>query len=74
MSIRTDRSELKQKALENAGRIAERLRRHEQDLAQKMPDELQGGEALRTAAAAAERVARLLEASGSPGASSPPDP
>jgi hypothetical protein len=74
MSVQPERLDLARRALENAGRVAARLRRHEQDLAQKMPDEAQGGEALRSAAAAAERVARLLEASRAPTASSRPDP
>jgi hypothetical protein len=74
MGVPSDRSEFSRKALENARRVAERLRRHEQDLAQKMPDEARGGEALRTAVAAAECVARLLEASGTHGAASHPDP
>lgn len=73
MSVQPDRSELSRKALENVRRVAERLRRQEQDLAEKMPEELQGGQALRTAAEAAERVARSLEASGALGASSHPD-
>jgi hypothetical protein len=73
MGVQPDRSELACRALDNARRVAERLRRHEQDLARKMPDEAQGGEALRNAAAAAERVARLLEASWGNAASSHPD-
>jgi len=74
MSIQPDRLELVRRALDNARRIAERLRRHEKDLAHKMPGEAQGGEALCNAATAAERVARLLEASHIAAGTSKPNP
>ena len=56
------------------GAVAERLRQHERDLMQKMPGEAQGGEALRNAATVAERVARLIAASGTPAVPSQHDP
>jgi hypothetical protein len=74
MGVQPDRSELAQRAMENARRVAGRLREHQQDLARKMPGESQGGEALHNAAEAAERVARLLEASGSDATASHLDP
>lgn len=63
MSVEPDRFELAQQALRSVYRVAGRLRNHQQDLAQKMPGVAQGGEALRDAVSAAERVAQLLEAS-----------
>lgn len=74
MSAQPDRLKLAHRALENAQRVAERLGRHERDLAQKMPGEAQGGEALRSAATAAERVARLIAASRTTAVPSPSDP
>jgi hypothetical protein len=74
MSAQPDRLELACRALENAQRVAGRLRRHEQDLAQKTPGEAQGGEAMRNAATAAERLAQLFEASRSAAAPSHSDP
>jgi hypothetical protein len=68
---KTGRSELLQLALANARRVAGRLRQQERDLARKMPGEVQGGEALRNAALAAEQVANLLERS-SAGPAEPP--
>lgn len=64
MSVQPDRFELARRALANARRIAERLGRQQDDLARKMPGETQGGEALRDAAAAVQRVAHLIENSG----------
>ena len=74
MSVQSDRSELVRLARENARRVAGRLRRQERDLAQKMPGEARGGEALRNAASVAQRLAELLEKSPARTASSPLQP
>lgn len=74
MNSQPERVELLQTALENARRVAGRLRQDEIDLAHKMPGEVQGGEVLRDATAAATRVAQSIEALCSAAASSHPDP
>lgn len=74
MGAQADRCELARNALANARRVAERLHRHERDLARKIPGETRGGEVLRNAASAGERLARLLEASRPAAAPSHPDP
>lgn len=63
MTDRPDRSELSRRAAAASRRVAEHLQRQQEDLVKKMPDEARGDDVLGRAARAAERVARLLEAS-----------
>lgn len=60
MSAEPHHSDPLEAALRNARRLEVLLREQREDFARKRPDDAQGGEALRDAALAVERVAKLL--------------
>ena len=66
MPARQDESDLHDAARKNARRLQDQLRRHRDELARMRPADSQGGEALRDAANAIDRVVRILGGSFRP--------
>ncbi|HSU68938.1 MAG TPA: hypothetical protein VLJ39_18795 [Tepidisphaeraceae bacterium] len=70
MSAGQDHSDVHDAALKNARRLEDQLRRHREELAAKRPADSQGGEALRDAALAIDRIVNILGGSARPESSS----
>jgi hypothetical protein len=64
-------SDLRQRALVNARTLVGELRRHEQEVRCKLPDDFQGAELLLKALVAAKRVEGILGAKPCPTEDSP---